>query len=177
MHTSFRSITLPHLPDDHGYYERIDDLWNNITTKYAGNNFLIQSTLAYQPWPRSIGKATEARGGNAMGLTAKDKDRFIIEIAGIYMRAADSKTVLDMSREFTDTLQKQLETMKTRVKAAGGPMFETYLPEFMNDAAVDQDVVSTYKDKKLFAKLQKQMDPEGFWTKRTAGYKYDHTEL
>jgi len=174
MYTSFRSITLPHLPKDHGYYSRIDAMWNNITaTRAKGRTGLtgITTTLAYQPWSRSIGKASAARGGNSMGLTANDGDRFVIEIAGIYQKKEDEKLVHDMSREFTDMLEKDLENIKAKAQTMGAQI-ETYLPHFMNDAAVDQDVMATYKDRALFARLQKEVDPTGLFSKRAGGFKY-----
>jgi len=47
-----------------------------------------------------------------MGLTANDKDRFILEIAGVYTQGADDQLVQDMGKEFTDTLTKQLVSLK-----------------------------------------------------------------
>jgi hypothetical protein len=174
MRTSFRSITLPHLPKDHGYYERIDSMWNNITAKRA--SMFAQSTLAFQPFNHAVGKATEERGGNSMGLRGTDGDRFVIEIAGVYMRQADDKLMLDMAREFTDKLEVEVKTMAEKARAAGGQKsFETYLPHFMNDAAADQDVTGTYREHKLFAQLQKEMDPTGFFAKRAGGFKYQRT--
>jgi hypothetical protein len=48
----------------------------------------------------------------------------------------------------------------------------TYNPFFMNDAGPDQDVMSTYRDSKKFAALQREIDPKGLFSKRVGGYKY-----
>jgi hypothetical protein len=131
----------------------------------------MTATIAYQPFPRTIGQASAARGGNAMGLTANDKDRFILEIAGIYNKSEDDDLVLAMGKEFTDALNKQLGPLKTQAKAAGVEI-EDYLPLFMNDAGPDQDVMATYKDVAKFKALQRSVDPNGLWSKRAGGYKY-----
>jgi hypothetical protein len=131
----------------------------------------ITTTLAYQPWPATIGKASEARGGNAMGLSSKDGDRFVIEIAGIFQKQADEKLVHDMSRAFTDQLEAQYPQVQAKALSTGAKI-ETYLPHFVNDAAVDQDVMSTFKEKPLFQRLQKELDPKGFFAKRAGGFKF-----
>jgi hypothetical protein len=106
-----------------------------------------------------------------MGLTANDKDRFILEIAGIYNKSEDDDLVLAMGKEFTDALTKQLGPLKTQAKAAGVEL-EEYLPLFMNDAGPDQDVMSSYKDAEKFKALQRSVDPNGLWSKRAGGYKF-----
>jgi hypothetical protein len=145
-------------------------MWSNIT-KTRGN-FFTQSTLAFQPFNHIVGKSTEERGGNSMGLKGSDGDRFVIEIAGIYFRPADDKLVQDMGREFTDKLYAELADMTEKAKAQGTVPWETYLPHFMNDAGPDQDVMSTYREKELFARLQKEIDPQGLFSKRAGGFKY-----
>lgn len=106
-----------------------------------------------------------------MGLTANDKDRFILEIASIYNKSEDDQLVLEMGKEFTEALTKQLRPLMTQAKAAG-VVYENYLPLFMNDAGPDQDVMSTYKDVEKFKSLQRSVDPNGLWSKRAGGYKY-----
>ncbi|KAF2396177.1 FAD-binding domain-containing protein [Trichodelitschia bisporula] len=169
--TSFRSITLPHLPHDHGYYSRVDALWSNITAKHLKGRYLVGSTLAFQPFPNSMGKATETKGGNAMGLKGSDHTRFVIEIAGIYSRKADDDVVQEMSREYTQVLTEQLQGVKASAKAKGITVGE-YNPMFGNDAGPDQDVMGSYRDVATFRKLQKQLDPEGLFAKRAGGFKY-----
>lgn len=106
-----------------------------------------------------------------MGLTANDKDRFILEIAGVYNKSEDDDLVLAMGKEFTDALTKKLQ-VQVQSKAVGD--IETYNPLFMNDAGPDQDVMGSYKDSKKFMALQTSVDPEGLWSKRAGGYKYKH---
>jgi hypothetical protein len=146
-------------------------MWSNITSKYLKNR-LVSSALAFQPFPNTIGKASEERGGNSMGLRSTDKPRFVVEIAGLYMLPGDEDVVNKMSTEFTDSLLKQLDVIKANANAVGAPI-EEYLPYFMNDAGPDQDVTSSYREVQLFAKLKKEIDPNGFFS-RTGGYKYKY---
>jgi hypothetical protein len=42
----------------------------------------------------------------------------------------------------------------------------------MNDAGPDQDVMGSYKDSAKFKALQREVDPNGLWSKRAGGYKF-----
>jgi hypothetical protein len=167
----WQSITLPHLPDNPSYYEQVDSIWNNITEKYMKGRWNVASTIAFQPFPRTIGAASEARGGNAMGLSSKDHDRFIVEIAGIYTSAADDAAIQKMSQEYTEVLTRDLGKIRTNSRARGITVGE-YNPAFMNDAGPDQDVMGSYRDVDKFAALQKELDPVGLWAKRAGGFKF-----
>lgn len=105
-----------------------------------------------------------------MGLSSLDKDRFILEIAGVYNKSEDDDLVQAMGKEFTNALTKKLK-VAIQSKAVKG---EEYNPLFMNDAGPDQDVMASYKDSKKFMELQMNVDPEGLWAKRSGGYKYQH---
>jgi hypothetical protein len=105
-----------------------------------------------------------------MGLKGTDKPRFVIEVAGIYASQADDSIVNKMSIEYIDALLQQLVNIKATANAAGAPV-EEYLPYFMNDAGLDQDVTGSYREANLFAKLKKEIDPNGFFS-RTGGFKY-----
>lgn len=65
--------------------------------------------------------ASEKRGGNAMGLTASDPDRFVLEIAGIYQKAEDDKKVQDMGKEFTDLLLAESKAAQVSFEEASRP--------------------------------------------------------
>ena len=186
--TSFRSITLPHVPTNPRYYLELDNLWSNITARRFKGHPTVSSTLAFQPFPRTIGKATQARGGNSMGLTASDHDRFIIEIAGIYRNKADDELVQSAAKEFTTTIKQQFPAIKSAALSAGVKLGD-YNPDFANglcfnrslyplvtdirsDAGPDQEVTASYRDVAKFTKLQRQMDPNGLFAKRAGGFKY-----
>jgi hypothetical protein len=60
-----------------------------------------------------------------------------------------------------------------KAKVGEGAAGEAYNPLFLNDAAFDQDVYSTYKDFEKFKALQKEVDPTGLWSgQRTEGFKF-----
>jgi hypothetical protein len=166
-----QSITLPHQPDNPSYYEQVDSIYRNITEKYMKGRWTASSTLAFQPFPRTIGAASEARGGNAMGLKGNDHDRFIIEISGTYMSAADDAAMQKMSQEYTETLTRQLSGIQTKSRSKNITV-GTYNPMFMNDAGPDQDVLGSYRDVEMFSRLQQELDPVGMWAKRTGGFKF-----
>ncbi len=65
-----------------------------------------------QPFPKLFGKHADARGGNAMGLTGTDHDRFVLEIASLYANKADDETVQAWGKAFTDKLLEDLGAMK-----------------------------------------------------------------
>jgi hypothetical protein len=160
-----QSITLPHQSDP-AYYLNIEKQLRNITADFSKNHWTAQTTLAFQALPNTVGKASEARGGNAMGLKGTDQARFILEIAGVWNNKADDESMWSLARQLTNNLTTQLDQMKASGKAVG------YNPLFMNDAGPDQDVFSTYKDVEKFAKLQREVDPKGFFAKRAGGYKF-----
>ncbi|TID27652.1 FAD-binding domain-containing protein [Venturia nashicola] len=173
MHTSFRSISLPYQPNNPAYYAEIEDIWNKVSQSYIKRaKGTVTATIAYQPFPRTVGQASEKRGGNAMGLSANDKDRFILEVAGIYNKSDDDDLVQAMGKEFTDALAKKLNT---QIQSKALDDLETYNPLFMNDAGPDQDVMATYKDAVEHMKLQMSVDPKGLWAKRAGGFKYSHS--
>jgi hypothetical protein len=108
-----------------------------------------------------------------MGLTSKDHDRLIIEIAAIYgsTQAADDATVQRVCKEYTDAVLEDLKKAEVDAKAKGVE-YGAYNPYFMNDAGLDQHVMGSFKDMAKFEALQKSVDPNGFFAKRAGGYKY-----
>jgi hypothetical protein len=142
----------------------MESTYTNITSSFMKNHFLASSTVAMQAFPASIGKATAERGGNAMGLTANDKPRFVLEINTLWRDAKEDAQVYGMARDLTNWLGTRLKTIHANSRNA-----ETYLPFFMNDAAYDQDVFGSYKDAAKFKTLQQSVDPTGFW-KRSNGF-------
>jgi len=149
------------------WFTEIEAIFSEVMGAFFRANPSVTGTIAFQPFNNLIGKASAARGGNAMGLTGNDTARFILEIAFLW-GAEDSKfdqEIPRLSKVFGDRVdalvQEKLSTASQDV----------YLPLFMNDAYLDQDVMGSYKDEKKFQELQETMDPSGFW-KRTGGFKY-----
>jgi hypothetical protein len=158
------------MSDNPNWYGEIESSFTNISASFMKNHYTSVATVAFQAFPGIIGKQTQSRGGNAMGLTANDKNRFILEINYLWRDGKEDATIHGMARQLTDILDKRVAQIMANSKASS--QVETYLPFFMNDAAVDQDVTASYKNGAKFKALQQQMDPNGLW-KRAGGFKYD----
>lgn len=66
--TSSQSISLPYQPNNPGYYAEIEDLWNSISQSYIKRaKGTVTATIAYQPFPRTIGQASEKHGWQCHG--------------------------------------------------------------------------------------------------------------
>jgi hypothetical protein len=126
------------------------------------------ATIAFQAFPSVIGKQSAARGGNAMGLTAQDGNRFILEINFLWRDATEDQRIHDMAKQLTEYIDVKLAQLKASPGNGTGQV-ETYLPFFMNDAAYDQDVIGSYKNVAKFKQLQTLSDPTGLW-KRSGGF-------
>lgn len=127
--TSFRSITLPHIPSGPGFYEQLQKTFDATVRKEGLSALGAVFSVAYQPFPKTIGKQSAANGGNAMGLGANDKDRFVLEINGVWGNANTDEIVYKVSRDFVTEATKLTQTM---VKGNATAQAETYLPFFMN---------------------------------------------
>ncbi|KAF2033166.1 FAD-binding domain-containing protein [Setomelanomma holmii] len=127
-----------------------------------------QFSIDFQPLPSIIGKISESKGGNAMGLSSSYPDRIVLEIQGSWALASDDAVVYSLSKQLTDWLDEQVPK---RLDEAGMSR-DMYLPLFMNDAAGDQPVTKSYKDHEKFKALQRQVDPDGLFSTRAGGFKY-----
>ncbi|KAF2670504.1 FAD-binding domain-containing protein [Microthyrium microscopicum] len=163
------SLTLPLV--DTKFFMDIQELWTNVTSEFSAKHGSVTATIAFQPFPRTIGKLSVARGGNAMGLTANDEPRFIIEMAYLWGDKSFDADVLKESKTFADRLLSHANELKKKV-----PKVEKYTPYFMNDAAEDQDVTSSYRNAAQFAKLQQEIDPKGLF-RRTGSFQYDMAKI
>ena len=65
-------------------------------------NLRDQSSITCQPFPKIIGKHSEDRGGNAMGLSGTDPDRMILEIQSTWRSSKDDERNYLMSKELTE---------------------------------------------------------------------------
>lgn len=149
-------------------YQEIRDKLAEITKPFLTIlRATSQFSADFQPLPSIIGAISESKGGNAMGLTASDPDRLILEIQGSWVLASDDTEGYSLSKKLTDWLDEQVPKW-----LAEAGMASQYLPLFMNDAAGDQDVTGSYKDVEKFRALQRSVDPKGLFSTRAGGYKY-----
>lgn len=165
-----QTATIPYFPKDSTVYAEITDKFVSITSSYFKNlrGLASQCSVDFQPLPSSIGKHTEERGGNAIGFTANDPDRVLLEIQCAWVEKRYDDTVRQFSKDLTAYIEDKLPEW---IEKNGGDVDE-YLPLFMNDAMFDQNVTGTYKDYAKFKALQREADPEGVLRERMGGFKY-----
>ncbi|KAL1644043.1 hypothetical protein SLS61_008976 [Didymella pomorum] len=162
------TYTLPYIASRPHMYKEIRDKLAEIATPFLNVlRPLSQFSVDFQPLPSLIGKISESKGGNAMGLTGSDPDRLILEIQGSWALPSDDTAGYSVSKQLTDWLDEQVPQW-----LAEAGMGSQYLPFFMNDAAGDQDVTGSYKDVAKFRALQKSVDPNGLFSTRAGGFKY-----
>jgi hypothetical protein len=127
--------------------------------------------VIFQPFPKIFGRHAEAAGGNAMGLSGKDADRFVLELPGLYINKGDEEVIQEWGQEFTRMLEERLKRDRVEARGKGFDITE-YNPHFMNDAGPDQNCLRTYKDHRKFEALQREVDPKGMFRKRAGGYSF-----
>lgn len=141
-----------------------------LTANYFKNplHLTAQCSVDFQPLPKTVGRMSQASGGNAMGLTDQDPDRLILEIQCAWGSAKDDETLMGISRDLTSWL----DTVVPEWLSEQQQPLDTYLPLFMNDASADQNVTGSYRGYEKFKTLQLQYDPQGTLRARTGGFKY-----
>ncbi|SPJ84157.1 related to 6-hydroxy-d-nicotine oxidase [Fusarium torulosum] len=167
---SFRTATIPYFASSSKVYKEIANKMSDITRVYFKNlrGLASQCSVDFQPLPAAIGKQTEKRGGNAIGFTARDPDRVLLEIQCAWIEKRYDDTVRQFSKDLTSWIEEKLPEW---IEEHGAPA-DTYLPLFMNDAMSDQNVTGSYKDYAKFKALQLEADPEGVLRERMGGFKY-----
>ena len=151
-------------------YDEISTKLRDITKDYFKNplNLASQCSVDFQPLPAAIGKATEKRGGNAIGFTGSDPDRILLELQCAWTDKKYDEVMPQFSKDLTSWIEDKVPEWLEKY----GEPSDTYLPLFMNDAMADQNVTGSYKDYSKFKALQLEHDPEGVLRTRTGGFKY-----
>jgi len=128
---------LPYIPSNPNWYPQIEVQWKNLTAAYLSTHKSTIATIAFQPLPHIVGKQTALRGGNAMGLTANDHNRFVLEITALWQDKADDEVLAKIHRTLTEWISQQLVAMKSRFTAEEAAAIGDYNSFFMNDASDD----------------------------------------
>lgn len=152
-------------------YKEISDKLAEVTAVFLNTLPVVrgvQFSVDFQPLPSVIGKKSESKGGNAMGLTASDPDRIVLIYQGAWNLPSDDEKAFDIARKLTSWLD---EVVPQWMDEAGIPK-DTYLPLFLNDAMYDQPVLQSYRDYEKFKALQKSVDPQGLFSTRGGGFKF-----
>jgi FAD/FMN-containing dehydrogenase len=167
----FRTYTIPYIASRPQMYAEIRDYLATITAPFLNTPPLaraIQFSVDFQPLPSLIGKISETKGGNAMGLSSSDPDRIILIYQGAWNLPTDDELAYGIARQITEWLDSVVPGW---LEEAGMPR-DLYMPLFMNDAMWDQPVTQSYKDYETFKALQKSVDPQGLFSGRAGGFKY-----
>ncbi|KAH6646050.1 hypothetical protein BKA67DRAFT_541041 [Truncatella angustata] len=167
---SFRTFTLPYIPDYPGLYSEIHSYWASIVDSYLDNpvHLTAQCSIDFQPLPSLIGQHSQERGGNAMGLSGSDPNRLILELQCSWASAVDDEIVYDLTREVTEWLEMRIPEWNTQAELGG----DAYMPYFMNDAMGDQNVTGSYRSYEKLKALQREIDAQGLFRTRSGGFKY-----
>ena len=164
--TRHQTFTIPYLEDAPQMYSEISDKFTSILANILINPLRLtsQCSVDFQPFPSVIGKHSQERGGNAMGISGSDPDLILLEIQCSWSNPNDDKVFKDASKMLTDWLAVKVPEW------TNGEQY--YLPYLMNDAAGDQNVTGTYRGYGQFKALQAAMDPAGFFRNRGGGFVY-----
>lgn len=163
---SFRTFTIPHIPDYPGIYQEIHDYWSSIVS--GSGTVTEQCSIDFQPVPSVIGQRSEARGGNAIGISGSDPNRLFLELECAWGSGLDDAAVYDITRQVTAWLQTKIPQWN----ALAGLDADAYLPLFMNDAMGDQNVTESYRAYDGLKALQREVDVDGLFNARAGGFKY-----
>lgn len=147
-------------------YGEISDKFTSLLEDHMKNPLRLtsQCSIDFQPFPAIVGKHSQDRGGNAMGISGDDLDRILLEIQCSWSSDKDDEIFAGVSKELTDWLEVKVPEWTKGEKY--------YLPYLMNDASGDQNVTGTYQGYSEFKALQAGMDPDEFFRARGGGFVY-----
>nr|POE75157.1 putative fad-linked oxidoreductase [Quercus suber]POE94764.1 putative fad-linked oxidoreductase [Quercus suber] len=177
---SFHVTTLPNLPTPQ-MAQLYSKLFNLTYAQSLGDSLtnLDVQLLGYDPQPVSvrIAAASQAQGGNALGLDPDHGDRIWVEHDMLWLNQLCDTQCPKYAAAVSDAIRAYANSTFAGVKPtnykSGDISRVSYNPLFMNDAAPDQDVYGSYPPANL-ARLQaikKAYDPTGFFTQRQGGFK------
>ena len=177
---SFRAATIPNLPEDQ-MVDYMSYYWNQTyqTTFVDGLQDLDVQVTGFDPQPLAVPimKASQAQGGNCLGLNPDHGDRIWIENNLLWTNPTCNDKCPQQSEELTNRLiayQKQKYGGVAPTNYKSGDLATTnYNPLFLNDAAPNQDVYASYGQENLqrLKQIKQAYDPKGFFTTRQGGFK------
>src|SRR5690348_1667442 len=88
-------------------YHEISDKFSSLLADILKNPLRLasQCSIDFQPFNAVIGKHSEERGGNAMGISGSDPDRILLEVQCSWSSAGDDKVFREASKKLTDWLE------------------------------------------------------------------------
>ncbi|PYI24019.1 FAD-binding domain-containing protein [Aspergillus violaceofuscus CBS 115571] len=133
-------------------------------------------TFTPQPLSVRIANASQARGGNALGLDPRHGDRFWVENDLIWVNEHCNEACPGYLKEVADRVNvvfnETLRGARPTNYEAGDVDFVSVNPLFMNDAADYQDVYASYgtENQARLERIAKAYDPDRFMF-RQGGWK------
>ncbi|KAJ5621882.1 FAD-linked oxidoreductase [Penicillium herquei] len=144
--------------------QELYDHWHNVTESVIDVTDVIGS-IAFQPVPKTFSEKAKARGGDLLDVP-DDTNYIFIEMDFSYGLASDDGRIDQANQRLYGGLGNIVED-----NIGKGLLPDVYRPLFMNDAYFRQDYWARIKpESKEFAlKVREEVDPKGFFQKRTSG--------
>lgn len=161
------TMPLPSKEDGPEIMQAVYDHWVNVsdTAKFVPG---LIASIAFQPMPKRIAQIAKSKGGDMLDLD-DDVDRIIVELDYSFLNKADYDQI-DLTMRAT---YNGIGDLVKDYQQSGLLPSDVYLPIFMNDGFYPQDYFGRLRPEKLqlAQKVQAEVDPDGFWKERTAGFK------
>jgi len=126
-----------------------------------------------------IAGASVRAGGDALALDPRNGDRLWIDLAVSWETALGDNIAASTAQKITSDIESYSKAHYSGVPntryVAGNLTYVEYNPLFLNDAMYDQQPATSYGDGS-YARLkaiQRRVDPQGFFSTRTGGFKYN----
>jgi hypothetical protein len=126
-----------------------------------------------------IAAASVASGGDALELYPKNGDRLWLDLVLSWETAAGDEIAASTAQQITSDIDTYTKTHYAGVPntryVEGNLTYEEYNPLFLNDAMYDQQPAKSYggNSYERLTAIQKEVDPNGFFSTRTGGFKYN----
>lgn len=106
-------------------YHEISAKWTELCSAHIRSSLVkagaaTSCTVTFQPFPTAIGRRSEAAGGNAMGLSASDPNRLILELQCMWFDPRDDPVLRRISHDMTTWLEARRPAWLAEAAAADG---------------------------------------------------------
>ncbi|KAI0400224.1 FAD binding domain-containing protein [Xylaria palmicola] len=161
------TMPLPGAADGAEVMQRIFDSWVDTSDEAKLVPGLVAS-VAFQPLPRRLARVARAKGGDMLDVD-DDIDRIVLELDYSYAADLSEPTVDETMRKTYGGFRSIVEEYQD----SGVLPRDVHLPLFQNDCFYPQDYFGRLKPERLALarRVQAEVDPNGFWKTRTAGFK------
>lgn len=98
-----------------GMYREIADKYHSIVRPFlqSRHHTGVQCSVNFQPFPAVVGRRSQEHGGNAVGLSANDPDRVLLEIQCAWLAAREDEPGMDTGRQLTEWLDGKMAEWTT----------------------------------------------------------------